>query len=92
MFTMSPEQYYNVRIAELARNYRMSRLAVIEMMPAPDNDYWYSLYWEEVLQAVKLGQTLSPNVLGSLTPHNRRYVAHDYPSSIPEGYVLPEAQ
>lgn len=90
MFTMSQEQFYNVHIAELARNYGKSRREVVKLMPAPGSVYWYSLYWEEAQTAAKLGEVLSEEVLDSLQPHNRRYIAHDYPDCIPAGYVLPE--
>lgn len=81
--------YAERRIAEIAADYGITQSEVADIWPV-DSDRWYSERWQAVQQAARSGEVIDVDTLDALTKHNRRYLAHDYPDSIPYGYVLPE--
>jgi hypothetical protein len=82
-------QFTERRIREIAAEYDVTMREVRELYPAAQ---WYDEWWNAIRRDAADGQIIDQQTLDALIPMHRRYLAHDYPRSIPAGYVFPEAR
>jgi hypothetical protein len=82
-------QYIERTVREVAREYGVTQREVREVH---DEQSWYLEWWRRILADAASGAVIDARTLDALEPLHRQHLRHDYPSSIPAGYVLPEAR
>ena len=82
-------QYADRRVREIATEHGVT---LSEVRSLYTDQWWYTERWEGIQQDAAVGKVIDRRALDSLEPMHRRHLAHDYPRSIPVGYVFPEAR
>jgi hypothetical protein len=53
---------------------------------------WYGEWWDGLRADASRGEVVDRRALDRLEPLHRHVILHDWPRSVPAGYVLPEAR
>jgi hypothetical protein len=82
-------QFTDRRVREIATEYGVTMREVRDIYGP---QWWYDQWWSAILHDARNGQEIDRRTLDTIEQHHRRYLAHDWPHSIPTGYIFPEAR